>query len=213
MNEQALTTVVTSTPLDVLVYAWIDAKSKKTGSTKTRKAYEDTLLQFREALQRQGLDLDRQDEQGLAIIALSAQAFSSWSARGRQVKPATINQRLAILSSFYEYAIRQAALTVNPIGRGERARVQQYGQSKAMEQIAVEQRLAAIDRSALKGKRDYALLAVLLETGRRVSEVCNLQTNNLELIAGRFAVTFEHCKGNETMYDTLSYAASHAVIE
>lgn len=212
-QAQALTTIVTSTPLDVLIYGWIDAKARKSGSEKTKKAYEDTLLQFRAGLQRQGLDLDGQAEQDIAAIALIAQAFSSWSARARQVRPATINQRLAILSSFYEYAIRQGALKVNPIHRVERARVQQYGKSKALESSTVEQKLAAIDRSSLQGKRDYALLAVLLDTGRRVSEVCSLHTSNLELNAGRFAVTFEHCKGNETMRDTLSYAASHALME
>ncbi len=130
-----------------------------------------------------------------------------------QVRPATINQRLAIISSFYEYGIRQGALTVNPVKRVERSRVQQYGKSKALDAASVEQKLAEIDRSTLQGKRDYALLAVLLDTGRRVSEVCSLQTQNLELIAGRFAVTFEHCKGGEVMYDTLSYAATNALRE
>ena len=212
-DQQKPTTIVISTPLDVLIMGWIDAKWKKTGSEKTRAAYRDTLAQFRTGLQRQGLDLDSQDDQALAHIALTAQAFSSFSARGRQVRPATINQRLAILSSFYEYAIRQGALKVNPIDRVERARVQQYGKSKALESSIVEQRLAAIDRASLQGKRDYALLAVLLDTGRRVSEVVALQTHNLELIAGHFAVTFEHCKGNEEMHDTLSFAATHALID
>ncbi len=144
---QELTTIVTSTPLDVLVYAWIDAKRRRTGSAKTAKAYEDTLFQFRAALQRQGIDLDSQGETDIALIALTAQAFSSWSAVGRQVKPATINQCLAIISSFYEYARRQGALKINPISRVERASVQQYGKSKALEHSTVEQKLTAIDRS------------------------------------------------------------------
>src|SRR5690348_9149984 len=121
MDDRALTTIVTSTGLDVLVLGWIDAKARKSGSAKTRQAYQDTLVQFRAALRQIGLDLDSQAEQELAQIALTAQAFAGFSARGRQVRPATINQRLAILSSFYEYGKRQGALAYNPIDRVERS--------------------------------------------------------------------------------------------
>ncbi len=218
--DKQLTTIVTGTPLDLLISAWLDAKTKKSGSAKTKTAYEDTLRQFRAGLQKLGYDLDSTDDEAIAHIALVAQGFAGFSARTdkrtglqKEVKPATINQRLAILSSFYEYAIKQGKLTINPIARVERARVQQYASAQALDTGELEARLDAIDRGTLQGKRDYALLAVLLETGHRVTETVKLEAQHLALQNGKIIVTFAHCKGNEVMRDTLSYAASHALLE
>lgn len=50
-----------------------------------------------------------------------------------RLSPATYNQRLAILSSFYGYAHRQGLLTgENPIGRVERRPVNLYGDASAL---------------------------------------------------------------------------------
>jgi integrase/recombinase XerC len=210
----AVTTIVTSTALDVLILGWIDAKKHKSGSERTRQAYSDTLNQFRGALKQLGLDLDSQDDQALTTIALTAQAFASYSSvPGRQVRPATRNQRLAILSSFYEYAIRQVALEHNPIKRVERSKVQSYGNARALTNDETEERLTAIDRSTLQGKRDYALLAVLLYTGRRLSEVQSLELCHLTLTTGKITVAFEHTKGNEQMSDLLPFTATNALLD
>ena len=212
MDEQTtLTTIVTSTPLDVLIYAWLDAKFHKSGSEKTKQAYRKTLFSFRAALQQQGLDLDSRNDEELVQIALLAQAFSRFSATGKQVKPATINQRLAILSSFYVYAIKQAVLTINPLARVERSTVQAYAAVSALAPDQTANALALIDRTTLRGMRDYALLAVLLSTGRRLNEVNNLTIENIAWRNGRATLTFEHCKGGKVMRDELSQSASHAL--
>ncbi len=210
-----LTTIVTSSALDVLVLAWIDAKARRSGSAKTRQAYQDTINQFRAGLRQQGLDLDSQSDQELAQIALTAQAFAGFSARGKEIRPATYNQRLAIISSFYEHASRQpgAAIRVNPIASIDRAKVQDYASARPLTAEQTTAALAAIDRETLNGKRDYALLALLLQTGRRLAEVAALNLANLANQAGKITVTFEHCKGGKVMIDTLSYAASNALLE
>lgn len=214
MEHTALTTIVTSTSLDILVLGWIDAKAHKSGSEKTRQAYSDTLNQFRAALQRQGLDLDNQSDQAITTIALTAQAFSGFSAvRGRQVRPATINQRLAILSSFYEYAKRQAALEHNPIDRVERSKVQAYASAQPLAPEDTAAALARIDRATLQGKRDYALLSLLLATGRRLTEVAALEIKHLALTVGKITATFDRCKGGKEMRDTLAYSVSHALLD
>src|SRR2546425_10760423 len=109
--DQAVTPVVTSTltstEVDVLIIGWLDAKSRKSNSEKTFTAYRDTLQQFRAGVQCHGLDLCSQQKEDLAKIALLAQAYAGGSLVGKHVRPATFNQRLAILSSFYSYAIKQ----------------------------------------------------------------------------------------------------------
>ena len=99
MDEtQSLSTIVKSNNLDLALSAWLHKHGKRGGDhTRTSKAYEETMRQFRAGLQRQGLDLESDPEK----VALLAQAFAHGSTRGRQVKATTANVRLAILSSFY----------------------------------------------------------------------------------------------------------------
>src|SRR5439155_5213377 len=105
-ETQALSTIVTSSPVDLAIVGWLDAKFHRSKSERTRHAYEDTLRTFRSGLQQKDLDLDGDR----APVALVAQAFASFSVQGREVKPATYNQRLAILSSFYVYARKHQLL-------------------------------------------------------------------------------------------------------
>ncbi len=131
-DTTTLTTVVTSSVIDLTMYAWLDAKFHKSTSEKTRRAYTETIQQFRALLQVQGLDLGSNP----AAVALVAQAFASASRRDKQMAPATHNQRLAIISSFYAYARRQGPqsplyLEHNPIDTLERAKVQEYAGARA----------------------------------------------------------------------------------
>ena len=213
-QETTLSTVVMSGPLDLAITGWLDAHKR---SAKTRRAYEDTIMQFRAALQHVQLDLDSEPEQ----IALAVQAFAAFSQNSEQVSRATFNQRLAILSSFYTYAIdRNLVLPLdatgrprNPISLVQREKVQAYAGAQALDSEEVITRLQRIDRSTAIGKRDYALLAVLLQTGRRVSEVASLRWQHVALVGKKITLTFDHCKGGKVMTDTLSVAVSSALIE
>lgn len=200
--------------LDLLILAWTRAKWARTKSEKTLKAYSDVLLDFRARLGQIGLDLDDQLDTALTQIALASQGFSMRSTRpGKQVAGSTQNQRLAILSSFYEFAIKQGgSIKVNPIKRAERAKVEQYAGAHAMPQEAVEQRLDAIDKSTRQGKRDYAIMVVLLATGRRLIEVASLQLCNLQDEGNeQIRVFFDRCKGNKKKDDLLPLTVSRAL--
>lgn len=203
-EKTTLSTIVTSTNVDLAVYAWLDAKFRKSSSEKTRKAYTDTITQFRAWLSTQELDLNSNPGK----VALIAQAYAGYSARGKRVAPATYNQRLAVLSSFYAYIKRQGTsgilpLEHNPIETLERAKVQEYASAQPLSGEVVAEALAKIDQETLHGKRDYALLSVLLQTGRRAQEVASLSWENVRIHKERATLTFAHAKGNETMIDEL----------
>jgi integrase/recombinase XerD len=201
-NTQALTTIVESSHLDLAISAWLHKHGKREDGehTRTSKAYEETMQQFRAGLQRQGLDLDSDPGK----VALLAQAFAHGSTRGRQVKATTANLRLAILSSFYGYAKKLKFLEENPIDLLDREKVQEYASAQALDVGDVATRLQGIDQSTLKGARDYALLSVLLYTGRRAQEVATLQWQHVKLHQkSKARLTFEHAKGDEVMQDDL----------
>ncbi len=205
MDEtQALIVGSTGSNLDLAISAWLDAKYRHSNSVKTLDAYSKTLQQFRAGLQREGLDLDAEPTR----IAILAQAFAGFNRTGKQVKPATYNLRLNILSSFFDFARKREIVARNPIEVVDRAKVTPYAGAMPLTQEQTSTRLAAIDRSTLAGKRDYALLAVLLEIGWRVSEVASLSWGNVQLQRGYAVLFCERAKGNEPIANTLSKATT-----
>lgn len=191
---------------ELAIAAWLAEKAELSHSAETTRAYAAMLDRFRATLARADLDLDADPRQ----VALVAQAFA---AAGR-VKAATHNRRLAILSSFYAHAITRGLLDPpNPIATVRRRRVQPYRAARALDPSHVRRALAAIDRTSPAGARDYALLSVALVTGRRVSELAGLRTDDLELTErGRVRLTWRRTKGDETHADLLPATISAALL-
>src|SRR5690242_12483272 len=147
LTQQTTQTVT----LDQMIAIWLAEKTRRTRSRATERAYRDALTAFRAVLQAASLDLDSDP----VLIATLAQGWADYRERGSgPVANATYNQRLAILSSFYQTAIKKGYLTANPITRVERRPVDDYAEAKALDASELRQRLAAIDRTTLGGMRD-----------------------------------------------------------
>jgi site-specific recombinase XerD len=214
-DTQALTTIVDSTPIDLAIAGWLDAHNK---SGKTVKAYADTITQFRSELRCIGADLDSD----VRTLTMVAQRFASFTRNPdkERTSDSTFNLRLAILSSFYTYALERylvapmddAGHILNPIKLVKRKKIEPYQGIHWLEPEEAEAALHKIDRSTLLGKRDYALLAILLQTGRRLKEVASLEWQHVRMKGQRVSLTFEHCKGDKTMRDTLNLANSKALL-
>jgi integrase len=198
--------IVFSQSLEVVLNAWLDAKSKRSNSAKTLKAYKETIYSFISVLHSRGLGLDSD----ASMIALVAQAWAgtSTSSIRTEVSPATYNVRLAILSSFYLYAKKtQLYRGDNPIDYVERRKVQAYARAVPLTKEDLEKRLEAIDRSTLQGKRDYALLCLAFSTGRRASELAGLRYGDINLQSE--GVTIEwRTKGGKVIRDELGTATA-----
>lgn len=202
--------------LDFMVSAWLFTKASRTESAATEQAYREGMTTFRTLLQAQGLDLDSADERK---IALTAQAFAEMRdpARtrrpGQKVTAGTYNQRLAILSSFYEFARKRRYLVrLNPIETLDRKPDRAYESSQPLDAREVARCLAAIDRETLDGMRDYALLVVGLSTGRRLSELASLRWGAVSISGGVVTLTFPKAKGAKTMYDKLTRPVGDALL-
>jgi site-specific recombinase XerD len=205
--------------LELLIQEWLLEKYRQTQSTKTRDSYRTTLNQYRAALQHQGLDLDRVDCPDKLVT--TARLFSTFSARGKEVTIATSNLRLSILSSFYEFAMRNDLVSVNPIDKIKRGKTQRYQGAHAMQPELVQARLRLIDTETLDGKRDRALLLVYLQTCRRLSEVASLLWRDIQIDTQEdrhghtqelVRLTFERCKGAKRMVDQLPAGISKVLL-
>lgn len=192
-----------------VIAAWLDAKSKRTDSAKTKRAYADTSSQFRALLQSAGLDLESEP----AIVATVAQGYAGRSvSEGKDVSSATFNQRLAIISSFYAYAQKHGVLERNPIGLVERRPTNHKEAAMPLDSLDVQTQLQAIDRSGLQGLRDYVLLSVLLVTGRRANELAALRFGDIRFSGKKVSVTWTRCKGGKVMHDELPAHTSAALL-
>jgi integrase len=197
-------------PIDYAIAAWLHSKTTRTGSSRTERAYRDTITRFRWALQSVGLDLDSDP----ARVADVAQSFCSrtWDPGRKGVSASSHNQRLAILSSFYSFARTRHLLQDNPISLVERRPVQGYAGAQPLDPQTVAERMGEIDRSALAGKRDFALLGIALFTGRRLSEIAQLRWGDVEWERGQAVIRFTG-KGGKRFSDRLPISLSTALLD
>src|SRR6266498_1687228 len=143
-QRQELASARESSPLDLAIASWLHAKGGRSGSTHTRRIYEETIADFRTQLHAAGLDLDAAANH----IMLVAQA---WADRGAPA-PSTYNHRLAVLSSFYSFAAKRGMLAGNPIAAVERRAAHSYASASALQSTSIKRLLADIDRSDLAGQ-------------------------------------------------------------
>lgn len=154
-------------------------------STHTIRSYRDAIVLFlRFAAQDAGRPVEALEIDDLRADRVTRFLTQLEQQRGNRI--ATRNARLAALHTLAKYlaldhpqhmATLQAVLAV-PFKRGVRDTPIEY-----LEYEEVRELLAAIDRSHERGRRDYALFALMFNTGARVQEVLNLTAADVRLDA------------------------------
>ena len=153
-------------------------------SPHTVLSYRDSLaLLLRFVAARLGRSVARLDLEDLG--AQEVMDFLHYLESERKNIPATRNVRLAAIHSFFRYVATehpdrlehcQRILAV-PFKRARACTVEYF------EYEEIQAVLAAVDRSSPDGRRDYALLATMFNTGARVQEALNLRACDLRLEA------------------------------
>jgi integrase len=123
------------------------------------------------------------------VIPLDVRAWRT-SLEAQELKPATIYARVSRLSSFFEWASRDAKLgtiiTSNPVklARPKAPRAYQTESAKSLTDDQTRALVALVRHKATSSnviaKRDYALLLFYLVTGMRRSEIINLRGRDIE---------------------------------
>lgn len=103
----------------------------------------------------------------------------------------TVSRTLASLRSFYLFMLQNGTVETNPTANLEAPHVE-----KKMPQILsgreVEKLLEQPERTDNKGRRDKAMLELLYATGIRVSELINLDVNDVNI-----PMSFIRCRGGK----------------
>jgi integrase len=188
--------------------AWIAATFERSHSGRSETVYSVTFNSFVQRLQRFGLRLDS-DPAAVADV-VQQWAHTPHHGSGNPPAPATVAQRVAIISSFYRFAIRRGHFAgPNPMDRLDRPKVERYANARALDFATVRKRFAAIDRSTPEGLRDYALLTLAMHTGRRSAELAALDWGDVEALdGGRVLIHWKRLKGGKSATDELDPVAT-----
>src|SRR5450631_4632125 len=138
------------------------------GNKSTRRAYENALQDF---VQVTGI---QRPEEFRDVTRAHVIAWRDDLVR-RALSDMTVRHRLAALSSLFEYLCEKNSVTHNPVKGVKRPPVESYeGKSPALGDHQARELLDAPDSDTLKGKRDRAILAMLLYHALRRAELCQL---------------------------------------
>jgi site-specific recombinase XerD len=152
-------------------------------STHTIHSYRDATVLFLRFITREtGRGIETLEIADLTVARV--EGFLMSLERERHNGITTRNTRLAALHTFARFVILrqpqrlaqfQAILNV-PFKRGARETPIEYFDSRELEAL-----FKSIDRASPQGTRDYALFALMFNTGGRVQEILNLAVPDLRL--------------------------------
>jgi len=199
--------------IEHLIETWLLYAYPPTSGESTATIYRKLLFSLRAYLQEQSLDLDSPQEQLTQPIQAWAGLRAPRSKHQGSVAPATYNQRIAAVDSFYTWANRRDSLTwSNPARALSRTTVQKYAGAQALDVQQVRSQLKAIDRSTPRGQRDFVLLQVALNTGRSARELASLNWGSFECHGETVTLTFQGGRGGKVIQDTLDARLSQTLL-
>ncbi len=184
--------------------AWVDAistflASKKRKSKHTERSYRCALNSFLIYIRPLGPG----DVGGADVDEWTNDLAES-------LAPATVAQRLAALSSFYQYCMTtytdgdgEPLTSFNPVDQVERPTVEVYGNSRPLTVEQLRVLLGAVDRETVRGMRDYAMILMGVYTGRRSREIRELTVGLIQHNANGRARYCWKGKRGKTRWDDL----------
>ena len=164
----------------------------------TQQGYRDGLCQLIPFIAKHvGKSIDR-----LNIVDLSADQIRSFLTDievTRRCSIATRNQRLAAVRAFAGFLAEHSPIHIEWSGQIRSIPFKKTNQAVVpyLEKAEIDALLAAPDRRTEQGRRDYALLLFLYNTGARASEVANIMVADLNLKAASVKI---NGKGGKQRY-------------
>ncbi len=191
-------------PIDEQIEQWIQAKAKLSNSRETTITYKTLMRGFRHVLQDHDHDLDSEDVSAITSIF---QVWAEKASRKATIKPKTYNQRLSSIRSFYNFALTQEWIEINPLEEVAMREEDTVDAAKPIDREKVRNVLHSIPRNTLKGKRDYAILCILLTTGMRSGEIAGLRCGHVAKTESGVTITTRPKGGGNKDYPLLTYTA------
>jgi len=147
-----------------------------TRSPNTKRAYEKDLKDFflfisgRSLSQNLVLEFLHLEERHAVAVVLK---YKAHLVNVKKLAEATVNRRLSAIKSLSAMG-RKLGVCVYTLEDVKGEKVESYRDTTGITPADFSKVLGLVDRTTLKGKRDYAILRLLWDNALRRSEVCNL---------------------------------------
>ena len=156
----------------------------------TQHSYRDAFalfIPFVAKMQKKSIDR-------LAVVDLSADLVRRFLAdleSSRGCKIATRNQRLAAIRALAGFVAEHSAVHIEWCGQIRSIPFKKVGRAVVpyLEKAEMDALLAAPDRRTAQGRRDYALLLFLYNSGARATEAAQLTVRDLDIRAACVKIT------------------------
>lgn len=149
------------------------------------EAYKRDVLEFAEIIrEKQGLTLSEASNTEVVAYLLKLKNDGK--------SGATVNRKVASLRAFYNYLSSKKIIADNPTVNIKSPKIER----KSIEYLTIEEvdSLLGTPDSSVKGQRDKAILELLYATGIRVSEIVEMNLEDVNLRMGFVTCTGEHGK-------------------
>ena len=118
-------------------------------------------------------------------------AYRDYLTETRGMRPRSVRNRMAAISSLFKHLVREQVIQTNPVEHIQRPKVaEERGATPAMTPEQVRKMLDATDVNTLAGARDSAILHVLFFGGCRIAELGSLRVGDLYEDEGYFLLRF-----------------------
>ena len=175
--------------MDELLQDYRDYLYDQDKSEQTIKAYMADLSSFSRWLQQMMKDPLKLENVSPMDIIDYRNAMLDWDK-----KPSTINRSLISISSFCQWAQQHDLIPNNP-AEGIRSVAEEPLAPRALERKEQLALLRAVRRS--ENLRDLAIITLLLHTGMRVGELCNLRVSDIRISTNSNMITVREGKGTK----------------
>ena len=164
-------------------------------SVRTITWYQEILLRFFSFLEAQGLARPVQElgTEELKAYIVHLQDTTKWAnrtyikeAKGR-LSPYSIQGHVRAIKAFFSWLEREECIESNPMVRLPLPKVPQY-LVKILTVDQIKTLLSMLDRQTPLGMKYYVILLLLLDTGMRISELVQVEIDDIDLIYGHIRV-------------------------
>jgi len=172
--------------LEDLITEYLEyCRLRKKLNTKTIKAYSIDLRQFLEYMQTQN---DYTDKNTLTIYI---------SHIHQEYQPKTIKRKIASIKAFYHYLVYEEILTNNPFDKINVKFREPQRLPRTIPFTTIESFITTIYKEHKSAKtefqqnailRDIAVIELLFATGMRISELCTLKVEQVDLFSNKLII-------------------------